>query len=38
MHVVTPHDKAKRFRHELTELLSTQYVRYTVEVIEELNR
>jgi hypothetical protein len=40
MHVVStiPHDKAKRFRRELTDLLSTQYGRYTVEVIEQLNR
>lgn len=33
-----PHDKAKQFRRELTVLLSTGYGRYTVEVIEELNR
>ena len=33
-----PHDQAKRFRRELTELLSTRYGRYTVEVIEQLNR
>ena len=40
MHVVTtiPHEKAKRFRRDLSALLSTNYGRYTVEVIEQLNR
>jgi len=40
MHVVStiPHEKAKRFRCELSALLSTNYGRYTVEVIEQLNR
>ncbi len=40
MHVVStiPHDKAKRFRRELTALLSANHGRCTVEVIEQLNR
>ena len=40
MHVVStiPHDKAKRFRRELTALLSADHGRYTVEVIEQLNQ
>ena len=33
-----PHDKAKRFQRELTALLSSDHGRYTVEVIEQLNR